>query len=259
MRKYAVISTTNDPLYSFFLPIVHWCWGKLGIGTCIVVPRSMIDSAVLNLILQYTQGAFYSTFTCPQNKEATYSQVARLYASQCDDDFYITSDADMAVFRDEFVEDEYFNILGSDLVPVGQYPMCYAWAVGDVWNKAMKIGDKTMQQCLDEQLAHEEMENMRGNLWSRDQEILRNNLSMFQPLATVARARPGTQFASHRVDRDDINWRAYTGPTLLDAHLWRPGYTDANFANIMELLTIQYPEENFTWLREYRSAYLDLL
>lgn len=75
----------------------------------------------------------------------------------------------------------------------------------------------------------------------------------------IPRARPGTQFAANRVDRDDINWRAYVNDDLVDAHLWRPGYTDENFANIMELLTMKYPNEDFTWLRTYNEQYKNLL
>ena len=122
----------------------------------------------------------------------------------------------------------------------------------------MGIVNKTYQECLDEILGHEEMENMRGNLWSRDQELLKNCLKSISKIE-LSRARPGTQFADNRVDRDDANWRSYLNDSLIDAHLWRPGYTDENFANIMELMTTMYPNDNFSWLVEYNEKYKKLL
>ena len=36
----AVISTTHDPKYSFFLPIVSYCWHKLGVKVICFTPET---------------------------------------------------------------------------------------------------------------------------------------------------------------------------------------------------------------------------
>lgn len=266
----AVISTTWDDQYLFFLPIVSWCWKRLGVGVFLVTPkeedyrsRSEANNLVINTWIDHGSDSLnrrWQTVEAPENKLPTYIQCSRLYAAaECDDsEVLVTSDVDMLVFKNEFVLRHGLFNLGHDLVPKEQLPMCYTWGLASDWKRVFGIGSKTLQQCLDEQLAHEECENMRGNLWCRDQEILANKFNEM-PSASVRkfnRARPGTQFATNRVDRDDVNWRSYLGPNLLDAHLWRPGYTDQSFANIMELLIAQYPSEDFTWFKNYRDEYV---
>ena len=121
----------------------------------------------------------------------------------------------------------------------------------------MKLDGKSYQNCLDELLGDIECENMRGNYWSKDQQNLWENTCDIAYL--IGRARPGTQFADNRVDRDDANWRSYLNDNLIDAHLWRPGYTDENFANIIELMTTMYPNDDFSWLVEYNEKYKALI
>jgi len=111
---------------------------------------------------------------------------------------------------------------------------------------------------LDLLLGGIETENFRGNYWSKDQEELFNIFNK-TPHVEAPRARPNTQFANHRVDRDDTNWRAYVNDDLIDAHLWRDGFTEQNHANIMELMRMKFPNEDFTWLDAYRNEYLKLL
>jgi hypothetical protein len=135
--------------------------------------------------------------------------------------------------------------------------MCYASAEVKVWRDLMGIKGFTYQECLDNLLGDIDSETMRGDYWSKDQEELYNKT--WRCANMINRAIPGTQFAENRVDRDDINWRSYCGPDLIDAHLWRPGYEENNFKNIMELLKIQYPEDNFQWLIDYRNEYIKLL
>ena len=49
--------------------------------------------------------------------------------------------------------------------------MCYTVAAAATWRKFFVKG-RSFQQCLDDELAHEECQNVRANLWARDQEIL---------------------------------------------------------------------------------------
>lgn len=278
----AVISSTYDDQYLFFFPIVTWCWNKLGVDVMCFLPQylnpklSVDKYDLISRTLWDMKGALYF-FNCPEDKEATYSQCSRLYAAAFnlpEDEMLITSDVDMAVFTLPPSAPHKMTVWGSDLTPESQFPMCYISGPVRLWRETFGIGErytglktngnkwpklKKSQERLDELLGSIECDNMRGNYWGKDQEEAFNRINEIknkQQVVTVNRARPGTQFASHRVDRDDINWRSYCGPDLVDAHLWRPGYTDTAFANILELLSTQYPNDDFQWLITYRNEYI---
>lgn len=264
----AVISSTTDQKYFFFIPIATWCWNKLGIDVICFLPTNQgpmggrelqlldecIDNNNLKLRLEF--------FNCPEYKEATYAQCARLFASSLDylnpNEFLTVGDVDMLLFKLPPTDYEKFCIYGMDLVPENQFPMCYITSTISSWRYAFRTWNRGFQHCLDELVGSIECTNFRGNQWSLDQSEAFRKITPENP-THISRARPYTQFASHRVDRTDTNWKSYLGPDLFDAHLWRPGYTDENFANIMELLTTQYPNDNFQWLIDYRIAYISLL
>lgn len=271
----AVISSTNDSMYSFFIPITTWCWNKLGVDIVLFVPNNPSSSLwfAMNQINKDGSNRNRSYgFICPEHKSATYSQVSRLYAACLDlpeDEILITSDVDMGAFVgiSKFLEmkvdghgvvNEIVSILGYDLVPKGQYPMCYARGNVTAWRNYMNTDGRTYQKCLDDLLGNIEAEHFRGNYWGKDQETLWVQGQKVNKIE-VSRARPGTQFAANRVDRDDINWRHYVDDSLVDAHFWRPGYEENNFKNILELLQMKYPNDNFGWLIEYRNKYIELL
>lgn len=279
----AIISTTYSDTYLYFLPITVFCWHKLNVDTICFMPY--LNASEENRKIDLINDTFrilgikpqYAGFASPKHKEATYAQCSRLYGACLDlpeDEVLVTGDIDMALFKiPEYVKGT-FSVFGADLVPNGQVPICYLTATVKQWRGTfnlyykvwegeegqMIIGVKTYQQCLDELLGDIECENMRGNYWSKDQQeahdkIFNNRFSHTE----IKRARPNTQFADHRVDRDDINWRSYVNDELIDAHLWRDGYTDENHANIMELMKMKFPDEDFTWLDNYRNEYLKLL
>ena len=260
----AILSTTYDDNYLFFIPIVQWCWNKLGVDCIIFAPHKIeIRVNKYYLVKDLCKKSTWEYFISPANKEATYAQCSRLFGGALqdisNDEILITSDADMAIFSHDITNARSgINIWGTDLVPEKQFPICYISASKLDWQQRFGVKGLSVQNCLDNLLGHIEAEQFRGNYWGKDQETAWNMLhtSWYND---HLRARPGTQFSTNRVDRDDSNWRHYLGPDLFDAHLWRPGYADRNFANIMELLTTQYPDENFKWLVDYRNEYIKLL
>lgn len=256
----ASISFTDNPKYDFFIPIIEWAWRKLGVKCHFIVPKRVTGTRRFNLIDEHRIEWDLTEFECPRDKEVTYAQVGRLFIGDKypADEIIVTSDADMILLKLPPLEPDCFNIFGSDLVPEGQFPMCFAFANARDWSRFLNKGN-SLQENLDQMFSRIECEAFSGNYWAADQEHLWNSIVDFANINFIPRARPGTQFASHRCDRDDVNWRSYLGPNLFDAHLWRPGYTDENFANIMDLLTAQYPNDNFQWLIDYRIAYISLL
>lgn len=268
----AILSCTADDLYSFNLPFAVYSWYMLGIDCVVFVPideYNGTDGEILRLgfamgwCSKVAPNTQFKRFVSPPDKVATYAQCARLYAAaipSLDADILITSDADMCVFAhgywDEFDYDAWVNIIGADLVPDGQVPMCYIAAPVTGWYNFMEIKGRTYQECLDDLLGGIEAEHFRGNYWGKDQETAFNQINKTGiPIQNHWRAVPGTQFATRRADRD--GWQVT--PDIIDAHLPRPGHTDENFVKIFQLFEEMYPVEDYAWMERYREEYLELM
>lgn len=258
----AIVSSTHDSKYLFFLPIITWCWNKLGVDVICFMPYAGVNIDLSQLISWNTKGDnMIYLFKAPEHKEATYAQCARLYAACIDlpeDEVIITSDIDMALFQiPSYIGG--FTVVGSDLTPLKQYPICYLSATVKEWRNTFLINGRSYQQCLDDLLGHIEASNFRGNYWSKDQEEAYNKIVVNPTVNHVPRSNGSNQFATKRVDRDDSYWEDRLNYDVIDAHLWRPGYSDENFPKIMKLLKFFYPNEDFTWLENYRNEYIRLL
>lgn len=275
----AVISSTYDDKYLFYLPIVTWCWNKLGVDVICFVPGNVYNKDVgkniltlsrVSLINKIIDGnklaAKFFTFICPEHKEATYAQCSRIYAAAIkelpEDEVLITSDVDMIVFGGEVLQEPgemMFDIYGADLVPDKQFPMCYVSAKVKTWRAI--TGGGTYQEKLDNLLGGIECENMRGNYWGKDQETIYNLITENNDVDFIKHNRSNgqNQFATKRYDRDDAYVLDRLNPDTLDYHLPRPGYEENNFNQILAVLKYHYPNDNFDWLVEYRNEYLKIL
>lgn len=263
----AILSCTADDLYLFNLAFAVRSWQQLGVDCIVFFPEADLyrHDPKIDLVIANCPSASFWPVTCPKDKEATYMQCARLYAAALKDieglEVLITSDADMCVFGWEYWQQfEHMgniNVIGSDLVPEGQYPMCYISMPCVGWSHVMKINNRTYQECLDDLLGKIETENFRGNYWAKDQETAYEHISQWNQglQSNVLRASPGTQFATRRADRD--GW--VVTPNIIDAHLPRPGYTEDNFRKIVNLFIDMYPTEVPAWLLRYQEEYLNLM
>lgn len=274
----AVISTTYDDKYLWYLPLTTFCWNKLGVDVICFIPKLTADvdnnkktDLLLSTIRANGLKIKMHEFNSPTHKEATYSQCSRLYAACLDlpeDELLITSDIDMVVLNLPFAGEIVFGglmkdkilVFGGDLVPKGQVPMCYL--IGDVrtWKNQFSLNGYTYQQKLDELLGGIECENMRGNYWSKDQQEA-NRVIVESPFdnINVNRAKEGTQFASHRYDRDDAYILDRLSPDTIDYHMNRPGFDDRNFEIILTIMKYHFPDEDFQWLIDYNEQYKKLL
>jgi hypothetical protein len=266
----AILSCTPDDLYLFNLPFAIHSWNKMGVKCMVFMPvapsptqweqgkQAAVDAA----IFERSTGTTIYPFEAPPDKLATYAQCIRLYAAAdpviSGREVLVTSDADMAVFNPEYwYKFEYngaINIVGADLVPQGQVPMCYIAMPAAGWRDVMRIRHRYPQECVDDLLAGIEAENFRGNYWGKDQETAYHYIfASGLPIVCHNRAvGPGAQFATRRADRD--GW-AVT-PNIIDAHLPRPGYTPENFEKIYQLFETMYPTDDHAWMREYREEYI---
>lgn len=267
--KHAVISTTYDSKYLWYLPLVTWVWNKMGYNVICFMPppensapdkylyREFLKSEKLSCRIEY--------FTCSKNKEATYAQCSRLYAAALDlpeDDVLVVSDADMFVFNPSYFHEPVkglIDVYGADLVPPKQYPMCYL--VGQVGTWRTLIGEGTVQEHLDRLLGDINSLSMRGDYWSKDQETIYNLLQQNDEVdyRLFNRAKPGTQFATNRLDRDDAYILERLSPDIVDYHANRPGYEPHNFQTIMAILNYYFPHDDLSWIEEYNEKFKQLL
>lgn len=269
----AIISVTYDDQYLFYLPLVTWCWNKLGHKVVVIGPdmEGETDDTRIDLVIdtRWEQDLQFHWvgFEASPEKNATYAQCSRLYAAAFrnllpGDEVLITSDADMIVLNKEYFEnaqDGRIHIYGADLVPEGQYPMCYISMTAGTWRAVMGIEtDEKIQHKLDQLLGHLDCEHFRGNYWCKDQETIYNALTAGGwSVVKHNRAKLPHQFATRRADRD--GWPEEIPQGLIDAHLPRPGYTDKNFAKIMNLIKTYYPHDDVQWMYEYHKKYNQLL
>lgn len=266
----AVISTTYDNKYFWYLPLTTWVWNKLGVDVVCFFPSMRFNGEqhkidlINKFIEQQNLKVSLHYFSCPENKEATYAQCSRLYGACLDlpeDEVLISSDIDMLVFSDIVCQanGDKITSYGFDLTPEEQLPMCYATAKVSTWRRIMQIDGRSYQQCLDDLLGHIECEGFRGNYWAKDQNELASKVFATKDWFLVPRAKPGTQFADRRYDRDDAYILDRLSPDTIDYHMNRPGYEDCNFDIIMQVLKYHFPDEDFGWLVEYNEAYKKLL
>lgn len=270
-----IVSTTHDDKYIYFLPITIWAWWKLGVETICFIPY-LKDGAGWYDPDKEKRAKYYlivetldklgidfkaEPFSAPEHKEATYSQCLRNYGAAVhgldESELLCSADIDIIAFKKPPYHDM-LTIWGSDLVPKGQYPMCYINGTVKQWKEAFNIGNRTYQQCIDDLLGDDECEHYRGNRWARDQEVAHDCISKVNH-SLVGRAREGTQWAKNRLDRDDAYILDRLNPDNEDYHLNRPGYEEKNFDIIMKVLEYHYPNDGFDWLRTYNEQYKQLL
>ncbi len=261
----SVLSATEHDHYSFPLPIVVWCWLKAGFKSLVFIPENA--GPKLKLAQQYCPSpAYFETFTCEERKEATYAQTSRLFGAAVgypDDEMLITGDADLAVFGNVFknMDDGEIHIIGADLLEdsMQQFPMCFIAMPAKKWRTIFDLYG-TAQEALDNTVGKLESQHFRGDHWGYDQWYAYKRITE-SGFDTVRhnRAKMPERFAKHRADRDNAYWLEHLTPKTIDAHLWRPLWEEANFQKLMTIMKFFWPDEDFTWIVEYREKYIELL
>lgn len=264
----AIISSTYQDNYFWNIPLVTYLWNKLGVGVICFMPTIFEDKEseykkyclVQQTIKEQGLDLYVAMFNAPDYKKATYCQCLRSYGASLesidDETILISSDCDMGIFQlPPYISG--FTIFGSDLVPNGQYPMCYISAKAKDWRNAFEINGRTYQQCIDDLLGDVEAEHYRGNFWARDQEVAFNKINLTQELNLIPRTNGETPFAQLRLDREDAYLLERDVTDVYDFHLPRPGYE--HFEKIITILQKIYPNDCFDWLRTYNDEYKKLL
>ena len=259
----AILSATDNPLYSFFIPITTWSWNRLGIKTCVFIPKQEYSNSFKLAIDETSIINHFYPFEAEPKRIPTYSQVSRLFGSCIDEykeEYLITGDIDLAVFSDLFSKADLnaINIYGEDLTNYTEFPLSFIGMPYSKWEQIFNTKGRTAQECVSELIDPIEGENIRGEQWSYDQwyatkKIKESGIEYNSHLRSKSNTN---RTARNRADRD--GWQ-YDVNGLVDAHLPRPGYEAENFNKILKLFKEVYPQENFDWMSDYRNLFVSLL
>lgn len=214
-----IISHNNDPLYSFFEPIVKWAWQKVGWDCVCIIEEGITESQCIRL---YQGGSFDP------------------------DTLLMTSDIDMLPLSD------YWNPKDNETTSYGRdlshehFPICYVAMPAKLWKAG--FGDRG-EMLFDIKVM--------GKRWVLDQDILTHRMGMMD-VTYIDRGLIGEPpMPIGRIDR--YCWDLTLQQLLrIDAHLLRPGYTDENWPRIMSLIKecLNPTEQEIEWLENYRTEWI---
>lgn len=259
MKRYIVLGVNENPKYLYYLPLVMWAWGEIGWWP--IIFYSGQDTKVSDFAFDEREGFCYHL---PANgyKSETLSQVSRLYGACCveEDSYLMTSDMDMLPLKKNIFHYEGHRVLaiGRDLTDY-HYPICYIGARNYIWRRFMKLDDINFNStgfsyALNRDLRHQK------NMWGLDQDIVTEKLLAYG-IENINHINRGTDnrtgYPIGRVDRS--NWRL-DHKQLIDCHLPHDILTnDKSFHNVLNLLHLVWPKEDWTWFINYHKEFKKLL
>lgn len=289
MKKYVVIAVNDNPIYSYYLPLVVWAWRSLGWDVFIFYcgGPTKINDLIMGTFDLLHQGmtaemkAYYRLFIIGVDpidgfKTSTIAQVSRLYAccAISGDRYLMTSDADLLPLSDYWkvsvARPLYTDRNGSGHLLVGpkpttygrdltdyHYPMAYIGALSSDWVKIMQI-DKLNHDLM----IKRDLETIKPRIdeWQSDQDIVTQRINeygvhRFTHIPRGVDKRTG--YPLGRIDRS--NWHL-NHAEFIDAHLFHDTLTnDDSFKKILELLHHVWPTRDFKWFIEYTKEFKKLI
>jgi hypothetical protein len=260
----AVLSATLDPTYAFFAPLTARVWRRVAdcgvvlflIGSEASWRRDPRGSVVLEALPNGTDIVFV-----PQRvgvPDYTLAQVVRLCAAALEgapDDWLVVGDVDLWPVGDSHraalgAGDE-FHVRNADAygADMPRFPMCYLGGRRRAWRKTFGL-DADLERAL------------AAIPWPADGDW------HFDERYATARLRAAPDFATHcrlsarpaGTDHGRLDRAAWKEPAtlagLVDAHLPRPGFTDAHWALLVPLLEWLLGSEGATAASAYRTRYV---
>lgn len=261
LKKYIVLSVNWNPDYLFYTPLCCWAWKKFG-WFPVVFYQGETTPATLLALDKSTPFLYEEAKDIDGYRSDTITQTSRLYGACVADGYLMTGDIDMIPLSDFWKpnEDE-ITVYGYDLTDFTQVPICYVGMTSQRWIEIMGITSKDYNALIKRDLssmpeAHESQPWEKR--WGVDQQLLTKRIMETQFKKTfINRGKLPNGYARGRVDRGA--W-SLDHPEFIDAHLLRDMYKKSdtgamNFAKTMRLLERIWPEEDFTWFREYTTQF----
>lgn len=266
MSRYVVLSVNHNVDYMYFLPLTVWSWEKAG-WDVLVYYRGEGHSDVERLVITQMVGDenVYYTHPVPGIRDATISQVSRLYAaclsSIDDNDYLLLGDCDMLALGDHWNPDyTKVTVYNHDLTGFGEIPMCYVGGTKKLWKQIMNLEGITYNEAIKRDI--ENYPNAKDQdfykWWGCDQQILTARLKEYGTgkIDFINRGQYSNGFAKGRVDRG--SW-SLKHEVLIDAHLEQQTWqNDEKIRRLFELLHHAFPKEDFLWFASFTKEFKKL-
>lgn len=255
----SVVSTSLNPMYSFFLPITTALWKRMGFTPTVILVGSPEEWAN-RVELQWTRrlgGEVYFQRPLTPNYLPNRAQFARLFAYRqtynCnpwgDGVYLLMSDADMLPLnKDYFQQCTYYPdrlslYYGNVYLPAPQYPICYMGGTVATWKELL---DGVDQNVLVEE-AQKEPEPIK--VWCYDETWMGRRIQNWKGFAerTAIISRKGCP-PHDRIDRS--KWPAEIPAGMVDCHSVRPGHTAENWPKIEAVLQ-RYAKDSLPLINQY--------
>lgn len=273
MTNYVALSSDQNPIYQFFLPLTCAVWReRIGIEPLPVLVgdrHEWLRTLSGTIILHYLErklGLMPIFVRAPEGyRTSNTAQIARMYAAFDyvidNDDVVMTSDIDMwPIDRDWFlahlpdpgkVTSYYANF-------PSRFPMCYVAANRATWFKlhGYRPGEIPVEQAVRLHMTRNlKPETAPADAWQHDEEYLTARIHALgsEYLQSVTRP-PGDPFPD-RIDRVNWPWPGYSLDGKKDAHLLRPAWhTNEKWPYTRALLEKLCPSI-VGWANEYAALY----
>ena len=267
MKKYIVLSTNWNPDYLYYLPLTVWAWRKFGWETIVFFNG---DSELSFVKLAYnsypfSHNSWNELSDIPGYRSDTITQISRLYGACIADGYLMTGDIDMIPLSDYWIPQTYddITIWGHDLTGYTHYPICYIGMPATRWTEVMGLTSSDYNKLIERDL--DMMPDAKNSdfykYWFTDQELITQRIKETQfEKYFIPRGQLHNGYAKGRVDRGA--W-SLEHEQFIDCHMLRDMYksTDTgamNFAKTMRLLDRIWPDEDFTWFKEYTKEFQKL-
>lgn len=268
-----VVSSDLNPNYYFFLPIVTALWtsrigfdvellavgeeSEWGCGRAAVALRRARELGSRVRFVQSAGG--YRT--------STVAQVSRLFGflGQPGDRYVLTSDADMWPLDRAWLNQRAgdFTVLYANAYGGQRWPICYLGAAASAWREVMRPAADDVSRAaaalLDDGLGRGASPDAS---WNFDENAFARRFlawSRFSRAGLIPREQ-SRGIAGRRIDRADTDRSDWRPPAsidgLIDAHVGRPGWSDANWSRYYPVLAAALGPAAATDLAAYRAEFL---
>lgn len=210
MNKYIGLSTTENPKYSQFIPLVCEMWEYFGWKPIIISGRH------------------------PLLSPESFSQISRLYKpiEMKQEDYYMISDIDMLPLSDYWTPStDKIDIYGWDLTEFNHVPMCYVGGMVSLWRTLM-LYKNTIEESISQDLAGREI------TWTTDQDIITSKINFCYNIKLHYRGTDNNN-NGYPIGRIDRSFWHLNHKTFIDCHASRPLYE--HIPQIKEMLSIALP------------------
>lgn len=197
----------------------------------------------------------------------TITQMSRLYAAAestyvgqwnfMGDDYLMTGDIDLIPLSDYwYPELDDKTVWGWDLTGYGHYPICFIGMRASQWREVMNLRGRHVEDLIRRDL--DTMPQAKSDdfykRWFCDQDLITERLKTYNP-TIINRGQYPNGYASGRVDRGawSLDHRQF-----IDAHLPQQVYhkgREQKFEDMMNLLHLIWPKEDFGWFYDYHMEF----